>query len=151
MQTPYCPFPALSSPLCSLCTTWHYSFRWGPDPQRQPWHCPVSDVVHVNVECFPPGCPWLWLSWDTVYGTLQNFSLVMNCGNPHTRKQALWRFLWAAQQTMWCNVHQCDLHLANSPHVMSIPCTFHLYCLSHVHSTVGEDVIFQHVWRVSLL
>ena len=25
-----------------------------------------------------------------------------------------WRFLWAAQQTVWCNVHQCYLYLANS-------------------------------------
>ena len=33
-------------------------------------------------------------------------------------KQALRRFLWAAQQTLWCNVHQCDLHLA------SVPCNF---------------------------
>ena len=37
-------------------------------------------------------------------------------------KQALRRFLWAAQQTMWCNVHQCDLHLANS--YLSRPCIF---------------------------
>ena len=51
--------------------------------------------------------------------------------------QALLRFLWAAQQTVWYNVHQCDLetaictflsHVLSVPstlllHVMSIPCT----------------------------
>ena len=30
-----------------------------------------------------------------------------------TWQQALRRFLWAAQQTVWCNIHQCDLHLTN--------------------------------------
>ena len=36
------------------------------------------------------------------------------------------RFLWAAQQTVWCNVHQCDLHLANS-YLSPVVHSSHLY------------------------
>ena len=32
--------------LPSLLSLYYVTlFCWGPDPQRQPWHCPVSVVV----------------------------------------------------------------------------------------------------------
>ena len=95
MQAPYCPFPALSSPLCSLCTTWHYS-AGGRTLRDSPGIAPCLllcsfRMSHVNVECFPrSGCPWLilvvaelgWIHHNLVCGALQNFTIVMNCGNP---------------------------------------------------------------------